>query len=112
MNSTDLKYAERVMCSLQLLSGRWTVPILFALCNHPVRLSALRRANPGASKKALTASLRSLEASQIIVRRDLSKTVLHVEYELAEGTKSSLTKLLGCLAEWRNTAGSTPCCRG
>ena len=90
MNSTDLKYAERVTCSLQLLSGRWTVPILFALCNHPVRLSALRRANPGASKKALTASLRSLEASQIIVRRDLSKTVLHVDTNWLKGPRVRL----------------------
>jgi DNA-binding HxlR family transcriptional regulator len=112
MNSTDLKNAELVTRSLQLLRGRWTVPILFALCNHPVRLSALRRAIPGASKKALTASLRSLEASQIVVRKDLSKSVLHVEYELAEGTKKSLTTLFGCLAEWRNTAISAPGCPG
>jgi hypothetical protein len=57
---------------------------------------------PGASKKALTASLRSLEAAQIVVRRDLSNSVLHVEYELANGIKTSSTILFAHLAGWGN----------
>lgn len=103
MDENDLKYIESISRSLQLLQGKWTVQILFTMCKHSVRLSALKRAIPGASKKALTASLRSLEASQIIVRRDLSSAVLHVEYELADGMKSSLTILFAHLAGWGNT---------
>jgi hypothetical protein len=60
------------------------VQILCALLDGPVRLSQLRRLIPTASKKGLTANLRSLETLQLILRRDLSNSVLHVEYEIAE----------------------------
>jgi DNA-binding HxlR family transcriptional regulator len=65
-----------------------------------VRLSELKREIPSASKKALTASLRSLEAGRVVLRRDLSSSVLHVEYELADATRESLAALLDHLAEW------------
>jgi DNA-binding HxlR family transcriptional regulator len=42
----------------------------------PVRLSELKREIPLAS----TARLRSLEAARIVLRRELSSSVLHVEY--------------------------------
>ena len=67
---------------------------------HPVRLSVLRREMPFASKKALTASLRSLETARVVVRRDLSNSVLHVEYELVESMRVPLIALLDHLSEW------------
>jgi len=63
---------------------KWTVKILCAMREHPLRLSALKREIPSASKKALTASLRSLETARVVVRRNLSSSVLHVELELVE----------------------------
>ena len=80
--------------------NRRTIPILCAVRTQPVRLSELRRAIPTASKKALTASLRSLEAANVVVRRDLSGSVLHVEYELADTMREPLATLLDHLAEW------------
>lgn len=58
-----------------------------------------------ASKKALTASLRSLEAAQIILRRDLSSSVLRVEYEIADTMREPLAVLLNHLAEWGRSYG-------
>jgi hypothetical protein len=52
------------------------------------------------SKKALTANLRSLETSQLILRRDLSNSVLHVEYEIAEAARAPLAALVGQLARF------------
>ena len=69
---------------------------------HPVRLSELKREIPSASKKALTASLRTLEAARLVLRRDLSSSVLHVEYDLAEPMREPLVVLLDDLAEWGN----------
>jgi len=66
----------------------------------PHSVSELRRVSLCASKKALTTSLRSLEAAKIIVRRDLSASVLSVEYELSELIRTSLVELLDHLAEW------------
>lgn len=96
----DISYSESISRVLELLQGKWTALILCEMRTHPVRLSELRRAIPSASKKALTASLRSLEGGQIIFRRDLSNSVLHVEYELKEGIREPLVGLLDQISEW------------
>jgi DNA-binding HxlR family transcriptional regulator len=100
LNSMDTSYTGRVSRVVELLQGKWTVQILCAMRTRPVRLSELKRAIPSASKKALTASLRSLEAAHIILRRDLSSSVLHVEYELVDAMREPLVMLLDHLAEW------------
>ena len=93
-------YVEQVSRVIELLQGKWTVQILCAMRERPERLSELRRGIPSASKKALTASLRSLEAAQIVLRRDLSSSVLRVEYEIADTIREPLSALLDQLAEW------------
>jgi DNA-binding HxlR family transcriptional regulator len=93
-------YTKRVSEVVKLLQGKWTIPILSAMRVRPVRLSELKRETPSASKKALTASLRSLEAAGVVVRRDLSRVVLHVEYELVDSMRGPLVALLDHLAEW------------
>lgn len=92
--------ARQVARVVELLQGKWTVQILCAMRERPVRLSQLRRLVPQASKKALTASLRWLEGAQMVVRRDLSSSVLHVEYELAEDMRDALIALFSYLADW------------
>lgn len=91
---------ERISLIVELLQRKWTVEVLCAMREHPVRLSELRRELPSASKKALTASLRSLETAQVILRRDLSSSVLHVEYEFTDAMREPLVELLDQLAEW------------
>jgi DNA-binding HxlR family transcriptional regulator len=68
--------------------------------DHPVRLSELKRTIPAASKKALVANLRILETERLVLRRDLSSAVLHVEYRLASGLRDPLVAVLECLFEW------------
>jgi hypothetical protein len=53
---------------------------------------------PTASKKALTANLRSLETLQLILRRDPSNSVLQVKYEIAEAARTPLAALVSQLA--------------
>jgi DNA-binding HxlR family transcriptional regulator len=98
-------YVEQVSRVIGLLQGKWTVQILCAMRERPKRLSELRRAIPSASKKALTASLRSLEAARIVLRRDLSSSVLRVEYEIADTIREPLSTLLDRLAEWGRSYG-------
>ncbi len=93
-------YAERIAQVIELLQGKRTVHILCALCKRPVRLGELRRALPAASKRSLTASLRSLEAAQVVLRRDLSGPLLHVEYQLTEPMRESFPLLLASLTAW------------
>jgi DNA-binding HxlR family transcriptional regulator len=96
----NISYTGQVSRVVELLQGKWTVQILCAMRTRPVRLSELKRTIPSASKKALTASLRSLEAARVVLRRDLSGSVLHVEYELATAMREPLIALLDHIAEW------------
>src|ERR1700761_5704417 len=100
MAELNSSYAAQVSIVVELLQRKWTVHILCAMRSGPVRLSNLKHMIPSASKKALTASLRSLQAARVVLRRDLSGSLLHVEYELEDEIREPLVTLLDHLAEW------------
>jgi DNA-binding HxlR family transcriptional regulator len=83
-----------------LFQGKWQVQILCAMRGGSVRIGQLGRLIPGASKKVLTQSLRRLESQGIVVRRDLSDLVLHVEYELHQEVRESIGELLDHISLW------------
>jgi DNA-binding HxlR family transcriptional regulator len=97
---------QAISLVVDLLKRKWMIQILSTMCKQPVRLSELKRMLPIASKKALTSSLRSLETAQIIVRRDLSQSVLHVEYELAPDLREPIISLLLYLGDWARVLSS------
>ena len=66
----------------------------------PVRLGQLGRTISGASKEMLAHALRNLEADGIVVRRDLSELVLHVEYALHPDLRDSFVSLIDRLEDW------------
>lgn len=100
MCGTNSDYIREASQVIRILQGKWKLQILCAMRGDAVRLSQLMRLLPAASKKSLRASLRDLEAAQIVVRRDLSDTVLHVEYEFADHLKEVIGCLLDQLARW------------
>jgi DNA-binding HxlR family transcriptional regulator len=100
MYAFDARCLDQVARTMKVLRGKWTMQILFALLDGPVRLSQLRRLIPTASKKAPTANLRSLEKLHLIVRQDLSNSVLHVEYEIAELARAPLAALVDQLSQF------------
>lgn len=103
-----LRHATQVF---DLLQGKWTLHILSEMRGRSVRSSELKRVLPSASKKALTSSLRSFEAGQIVVRRDLGATLLRVEYSLSEGMAASIITLLdhigACGAAYEESLSTT-----
>jgi DNA-binding HxlR family transcriptional regulator len=94
------KDSEQITRVIETLRGKWTIQVLCEMRHGPVRLGQLKRSIPMASKKALTSSLRWLEDARLIVRRDLTKSLLHVEYELDDRTKEPLVAQLTFLANW------------
>jgi DNA-binding HxlR family transcriptional regulator len=48
----------------------------------------------------LTQNLRQLEADGIVVRKDMSDLVLHIEYELESNAREGVCALLDHLAKW------------
>jgi DNA-binding HxlR family transcriptional regulator len=83
-----------------LFQGKWQVQILCSMRSGSVRIGQLGRLIPGASKKVLTQSLRRLEFQGIVVRRNLSDLILHVEYELHHEVRESIGELLDQLSQW------------
>ena len=59
-----------------------------------------RTGPPDGLEKVLTQNLWELEACGVVVRKDLSDVVLHIEYELREDTKDDLCALLDHLGQW------------
>lgn len=106
-NETVLEHRAYARCAQLtvdvLFQGKWQVRVLCAMCHGPVRLGQLRRAIPGASSKVLTHTLRKLEAGGIIIRRDFSDLVLHVEYDLRPEVRESIVSLLNHLSGWGAT---------
>jgi DNA-binding HxlR family transcriptional regulator len=99
--SEDTRYAQSASrAAAVLFQGKWRVEILCAMRSGPVRVGQLSRLIPRASKKVLAHNLRRLEADGIIVRRDLSEMVLHVEYDFTHEAREEVCSLLDHLAHW------------
>lgn len=97
----DLGYLRRATLTNEVLfHGKWKLQILYAMRSGPIRLGQLSRIVPGASKKMLTQNLRKLQADGIVVRKDLTDVVLHIEYDLDDRTRESVCTLLDHLARW------------
>jgi DNA-binding HxlR family transcriptional regulator len=84
------------------LHGKWTVSILCVLRSGPIRLGALSRVLPDASKKVLMAELKRLVHVGLVKRWDMTgtKAVRHVEYCLSESTEAATVHLLEPLELW------------
>lgn len=103
ITALDLRYLRNTAFTVNVLfQGKWRVQILCVLRSGPVRLGELTRMIPGSSKKMLTQNLRQLEADGIVVRRDMSDLVLHIEYELKSSAREEVCALLDHLAKWGN----------
>ncbi len=93
-------------CSAQiavnLIHGKWKTRILARLQLGPARLGELRRLFPQASKKMLAQHLREMERDGLVVRKNLSGRVLHVEYSLSESGGYAALHLISMLQDWSN----------
>lgn len=85
MHDTEDREACPVSILVSLLSGPWTLYILWVLCaKSPIRFGALHREIKGISTKVLTERLRMLEAEGIL-DRDYQPTIPpQVTYSLTE----------------------------
>ncbi|OZC01767.1 winged helix-turn-helix transcriptional regulator [Rubricoccus marinus] len=87
---------------VDVIGGRWKVPILWQLSTGTHRYGALRRAIGGISERMLVQQLRALEADGLVARTQYPEVPPRVEYALTE-RGCSLVPLLQGLAEWSAT---------
>jgi DNA-binding HxlR family transcriptional regulator len=89
--------------AVDLLSGKWTIPVIAALLAGPRRHGDLRRAvNPRMSDKVLTQTLRRMEATELVTRHAVEGNPPVVSYQLSTLGRS-LTGPLTALARWHST---------
>ena len=86
-------------CPMDVLSGKWTLRILWHLSKGPVRFNELQRLLGTITTKTLSQQLRQLEEQQIILRTVYPETPPKVEYSLTEVGKT-IQPILKELCEW------------
>jgi len=74
--------ASRVV--LDRIGDRWTVLLVVALSDGPLRFSRLRSMIEGITPKVLTQTLRALERDGLVTRTVFAEVPPRVEYELTE----------------------------
>ncbi|HBW0533798.1 TPA: helix-turn-helix transcriptional regulator [Klebsiella pneumoniae] len=80
---------------LKIISGRWTLPILFRLFAVPnMRHSQFLKSIPEISHKVLTEHLRKLESDGLISRTDFGEKTLRVEYGLTASGRNLMPVLI------------------
>lgn len=91
--------SKAICATLNILSGKWKILILFALLEGTKRFNELRRLIPGVTQRMLTNQLRELEEQKIILRTVFAQVPPKVEYALSDAGKT-LTPVLIALKKW------------
>jgi DNA-binding HxlR family transcriptional regulator len=95
----DFDLIEQAEQALDVLHGKWKVPLVVIMARGVRRHSRLLDCMPGTSKKMMTDTLRALERDGLVVRRVFAEVPVRVEYSLTP-LGWSLTEPLVALAMW------------
>src|SRR3954465_15130159 len=85
--------------ALDILSGKWKLPVMIALSFGNMRFSQLAKHIPGITDKMLSKELRELEMNELVKRTVYDTVPVIVEYSMTPYGKT-LEKLIGELQEW------------
>jgi DNA-binding HxlR family transcriptional regulator len=99
MVRADFDLIEQAEQGLEVLHGKWKVPLVVIMARGIRRHSRLLECMPGASKKAMTDTLRALERDGLVARRVFAEVPVRVEYSLTP-LGWSMTEPLVALAVW------------
>jgi DNA-binding HxlR family transcriptional regulator len=99
-NAFDPDCPTRVV--LDRIGDKWTVLVIGALIDGPLRFSVLRARIGGVAPKVLTQTLRTMERDGLLTRTVFAQVPPRVDYALTElGT--SLSGPIAVLTDWAET---------
>jgi DNA-binding HxlR family transcriptional regulator len=101
---SERELIEQIEQTLELLQGKWKVHLVFLMARGVHRHCRLLECLPGASKKMMTDTLRTLERDGLVARRIFAEVPLRVEYSLTP-LGWTITDPLMTLAEWQEAHG-------
>jgi DNA-binding HxlR family transcriptional regulator len=85
--------------ALDILSGKWKLPIIIALSFGNKRFSQIAREVPGITDKMLSKELRDLEMNELVKRTVFDSVPVIVEYSMTPYGRS-LHKVISELRKW------------
>jgi DNA-binding HxlR family transcriptional regulator len=85
--------------ALDILSGKWKLPIIISLTFGKKRFKQIQREIPGITPKMLSKELKELEMNQLATRRVYDTVPVSVEYELTAYGRT-LRPLINELHHW------------
>ena len=85
--------------ALDIISGKWKIPILTALCIHKRRFKELHRDVPGITAKMLSKELKDLEINGLVKRTVYDTMPVSVEYAVTE-YGHTLNPIIFALRDW------------
>jgi DNA-binding HxlR family transcriptional regulator len=88
--------SRRVMA---VLAEKWTLLVVAALADGPMRTAELRRCVDGVSEKMLIQTLRKLESYSLVSRKSYPEIPPRVEYRLTPLGRS-LARVAGLFGRW------------
>lgn len=92
-------YVMAINDTMNVVSGKWKLPIIGALLFGKKRFKELEKNIPKITPRMLSKELRDLEANGIVTRTVRDTIPVAVEYELTVSGQS-LTKVLDVMVEW------------
>lgn len=90
---------ELVKDILERVADKWTMFVIRALRDGPLRFTVLLGTIPGISQRMLTRTLRALERDGMVLRRAYAEIPPRVEYELTDLGRSMVVPVLG-VVQW------------
>lgn len=94
-----MKMLLPVKDALDILSGKWKLPIIISLSFGKKRFKQILREIPGITPKMLSKELKQLEINELAERNVYDTVPVTVEYELSAYGKT-LNPLIGELHQW------------
>ncbi|MBN9484784.1 MAG: transcriptional regulator [Bacteroidetes bacterium 43-93] len=88
-----------VQDALDVINGKWKLPIIISLVFGAKRFKEMEREIPGITAKMLSKELKELEMNQLVARTVYDSMPVTVEYSLTEYGKT-LKKLIAELNKW------------
>ena len=93
------KYNNPVELTLEVIGGKWKIPIIWRLREDTLRYGEIRKSLPKVTHKMLTQQLRELESDEILIRKVHPVVPPKVEYSLTLLGKSVIP-VIDLLSEW------------
>jgi DNA-binding HxlR family transcriptional regulator len=99
VHSKCLKMIVPVRDALDILSGKWKLPIIISLSFGNKRFRQIANEIPNITDRMLSKELRDLEENQLVKRTVYDTFPVTVEYSMTEYGQS-LDKVIDALCEW------------